>query len=209
MFTGIVQEVGSVGAVSAKKLTIAAAKTLAGLELGGSVAVNGVCLTVTAFDARTFTVDVMPETLRLTNLGRLRPGQPVNLERPLPLGGEVGGHLVQGHIDATGRVAAVTPEGEAVRMRFSAPPELMRYIVARGFVAVDGVSLTVTERDARSFGVSIVGFTGANTLLAERKIGDSVNLEADIIGKYVEALSRTPAGGLTAAFLAEHGFAVN
>lgn len=209
MFTGIVQEVGTVRAVTGQKLTIAAGKITAGLERGGSIAVNGVCLTVTEGDNRTFTVEVMPETLRLTNLGALRPGQPVNLERPLPLGGEVGGHLVQGHIDGTGRVAAITKEGEALRLRFTAPAALMRYIVDKGFVAVDGVSLTVTDRDAQSFGVSVVGFTRENTILASRKIGDAVNLEVDIIGKYVAAFSRAEPGGLTAAFLEEHGFAVN
>ncbi len=209
MFTGIVQEVGTVRAVTGQKLTIAAGKITAGLELGGSIAVNGVCLTVTEGDDRTFTVEVMPETLRQTNLGALRPGEAVNLERPLPLGGEVGGHLVQGHIDGTGRVAAITKEGEALRMHFTAPSEIMGYIVDKGFVAVDGVSLTVTERDAESFGVAVVGFTRANTILASRKIGDTVNLEVDIIGKYVAALSRAESGGLTAAFLEEHGFAVN
>jgi riboflavin synthase len=209
VFTGIVQEVGVVSAMTGKKLVIAAGKTIAGLESGGSIAVNGICLTVTEFDNRTFTVEVMPETRQLTNLGALRPGDGVNLERPLALGGELGGHLVQGHIDGTGRVAAITKEGEAVRMRFTAPAALMRYIVDKGFVAVDGVSLTVTERDTQSFGVSVVGFTRENTILASRKTGDTVNLEVDIIGKYVASLGRPEPGGLTAAFLEEHGFAIN
>jgi len=209
VFTGIVQEVGVVSAVTGRKLVIAADKAIAGLEPGGSIAVNGICLTVTGFDSRTFTVEVMPETLQLTNLGALRPGDGVNLERPLALGGEVGGHLVQGHIDGTGRVTAMTREGEAVRMRFTAPAALMRYIVDKGFIAVDGVSLTVTDRDAGSFGVSIVGFTRQNTILASRKIGDAVNLEVDIVGKYAASFGQPESGGLTAAFLEEHGFAVN
>ena len=209
MFTGIVEEVGSIVSVTAGKLTVGAKETLKDLQFGGSIAVNGVCLTVTAFDEKSFSVDVMPETLKRTNLGLLHPGDRVNLERPLKLNGEIGGHLVQGHIDDTGRVVQVAKEGEAVLMRFQAEPEVMRYIVPKGFIAVDGTSLTVTTKDANTFGVSIVGFTREHTILADRKPGDIVNLEVDIIGKYVAELGKTPGTGLTAEFLREHGFMVN
>jgi riboflavin synthase len=209
LFTGIVAEVGSIVSVTTNKLTVGAKQTLQDLQLGGSIAVNGVCLTVTDFNDKTFSVDVMPETLKRTNLGLLHPGEKVNLERPLKLNGEIGGHLVQGHIDDTGRVVHVAKEGEAVLMRFQAEPEVMRYIVPKGFIAVDGTSLTVTTKEADTFGVSIVGFTREHTLLADRKPGDIVNLEVDIIGKYVAELAKAPASGITTEFLKEHGFMVN
>jgi riboflavin synthase len=209
VFTGIVQEVGSIISVTEGKLTVGAGEVLKEMQLGGSVAVNGACLTMTAFDVRSFTVDVMPETRRRTNLGRLRAGDRVNLERPMSLGGEMGGHLVQGHIDDVGRVASVTPEGGVLLMKFEAPPEVMRYIVPKGFIAVDGASLTVTGREAGAFSVSLVGYTRQNTVLGERRAGDAVNLEVDIIAKYVEQLGRPQGAGLTADFLREHGFAVS
>jgi riboflavin synthase len=209
MFTGIIEEVGSIASVPAGKLVIAADKVLKGLQPGGSIAVNGACQTVIDFDSRSFSVEVMPETLRRTNLGRLRTGDRVNLERPLALGGEVGGHLVQGHVDDTGRIASVTREGEAILMRFEASPEVMRFIVPKGFIAVDGTSLTVVDKDDNSFQVSIVGYTREHTILADKKTGDAVNLEVDIIGKYVAEFSRAQSGGITADFLQEHGFAVN
>jgi riboflavin synthase len=209
VFTGIVEEVGSIVSVSPSGLTVAADKALQGIQLGGSIAVNGACLTVTAFDSKSFSVNVMPETLQKTDLGLLKPGDKVNLERPMVLGGELGGHLVQGHVDGTGRVASVIPEGGAVRIRFEASPELMRYIVPKGFIAVDGVSLTITEKDTRSFGVSVVDFTRRNTILADKKVGDTVNLEMDIIGKYVAEFIKPQDNGVTAEFLQEHGFPVN
>jgi len=208
MFTGIIQEAGSVVSVTSGKLVVAASQVLQRMQAGGSIAVNGVCLTVTVFDGRSFTVDVMPETLDRTNLGLLRRGDKVNLERPLALGGELGGHLVQGHIDDTGKVAQITQEGESVLMRFQTKPELMRYIVPKGFIAVDGTSLTVTTKDNDSFGVSIVSYTRQHTILADKKMGDMVNLEVDIIGKYVAELQKPPSAGITAAFLQEHGFPV-
>lgn len=209
MFTGIIQEIGTVASLPSGGMVIKAGQILEGIEPGASVAVNGVCQTVTAFTDSSFSVDVMPETLQKTNLGKLRIGDRVNLERPLGLGGEIGGHLVQGHVDATGQVISVKKDGEAVIMRFQAPEELMPYIVAKGFIAVDGTSLTVVEKDETSFSVSIVGFTRDNTVLAERKVGDSVNLEVDIIGKYVVESTRAPSGGITAEFLQENGFPVN
>ena len=209
MFTGIVAGVGNVVSVTPEKLAISAGGVLAGLMPGGSIAVNGVCLTVTGLTNRSFSVDVMSETLKRTNLGLLRPGHGVNLERPLGLGGEVGGHLVQGHIDGTARIASIIPEGEALMMKFEASPELLRYIVDKGFIAVDGVSLTVVGKDSTSFRVSVVGFTRRHTILNDRKAGDTVNLELDIIGKYVAEFTRPAGPGLTAEFLKEHGFAVN
>jgi riboflavin synthase len=209
VFTGIVEEVGSVASVPAGSLVITASQILKGMQAGGSIAVNGVCLTVTSFDGRSFSAGVMPETLGRTNLGRLRRSDAVNLERPLRLGAEVGGHLVQGHVDNTGRLTSVVGEGEAVLLRVAAPPEVMRYIVPKGFIAVDGVSLTVTDRDAVSFRVSIVGYTRQHTILDSRRVSDIVNLEVDIIGKYVAEFSQRQDTGLTAAFLQEHGFPVN
>jgi riboflavin synthase len=209
LFTGIVTEVGSIVSVTASKLTISANQTLKDLQPGGSIAINGACLTVTDFDNKTFSVDVMPETLNRTNLGQLHVSDRVNLERPLKLNGEIGGHLVQGHIDDTGKVVQVEKVGESVLMRFQANPEVMRYIVPKGFIAVDGASLTVTTEEADTFGVSLVGYTLQHTILADRKPGDIVNLEADIIGKYVAELAKTPGTSITAEFLREHGFMVN
>ncbi len=209
MFTGIIEETGRVVSVPAGKLVIAASQVLEGMQSGGSIAVNGICLTVTDFTDKAFSVDVMPETLKCTNLGRLHTGDRVNLERPLGLGGEIGGHLVQGHIDDTGRLASITQEGEAVLMRFEASPEVMRYVVPKGFIAVDGTSLTVVDKDAASFSVSIVGYTRQHTSLADKKISDTVNLEVDIIGKYVAEFMKPQSTGITAEFLQEHGFAIN
>ena len=209
MFTGIVQEIGTIASLPTGGLVINAGQILEGIELGGSIAVNGVCQTVTEFTTTTFTVDVMPETLKKTNLGSLKIGDRVNLERPLGLGGEIGGHLVQGHVDSTGEVVSLNPEGAAIIMRFKAPEDLMPFIVVKGFIAVDGTSLTVVDKDAASFSVSIVSFTGENTILTDKRIGDKVNLEADIIGKYVAEFTLKPGSGLTMDFLQEHGFTVN
>jgi riboflavin synthase len=205
LFTGIVEEVGTVKSVSSGKLTVSASAVLEGTRLGDSVAVNGTCLTVSALDAGSFSVDVMPETLKRTNLGHLHPGSSVNLERALMVGGRVGGHLVQGHVDATGTVASLVSEGKAIIAKFAAPPEVLRYVVEKGFIAVDGVSLTVVGYDKSSFSVSLVGYTLKSTVLGSRKVGDQVNLEVDIIAKYVEKL-REGRGGVTLDFLSEHGF---
>jgi riboflavin synthase len=151
----------------------------------------------------------MPETSKRTNLGLLSAGDRVNLERSLALGGRLGGHLVQGHVDATGRVASVTWEGGAMIVRFEALPEVMRYVVEKGFIAVDGVSLTVVTRDTTSFRVSLVDYTRRHTILSSRQVGDIVNLEADIIAKYVEQLGQTRSTGITLDFLQEHGFLVS
>jgi len=205
LFTGIVEEVGTVKSIGSGKLTVSASAVLEGTRLGDSMAVNGACLTVSVKDATSFSVDVMPETLKRTNLGQLHPGSSVNLERALMVGGRVGGHLVQGHVDATGTVASLVSEGKAVIAKFAASLEVLRYVVDKGFIAVDGVSLTVVGYDKSSFSVSLVGYTLKNTVLGSRKVGDQVNLEVDIIAKYVEKL-REGRGGVTLDFLSEHGF---
>ena len=208
MFTGIIEEVGRVTLVQSGKLTIAADTVLKEMELGGSIAVNGVCLTINGFGANSFSVDLMPETLERSNLGLLAVGERVNLERPVVLGGRLGGHLVQGHIDATGRVAEVRWAGEAKLISFEAPPEVIGYLVEKGFVAVDGISLTVVARGANSFQVSVVDYTRQHTTLGDRRVGDLVNLEVDIIAKYVEQ-AQSGNTGITVDFLEEHGFLVS
>ncbi len=208
MFTGIVEEVGRVTLAQSGKLVISASHVLQGVELGGSITVNGVCLTVTSFNTNSLSVDIMLETLKRTNLGLLSAGDEVNLERPLTLEKPLGGHLVQGHIDDTGRVASIMWDGEAMLIRLEAPPEIMCYIVGKGFIAVDGVSLTVVTKDTSSFQVSVVDFTRKHTTLGSRRVGDLVNLEVDIIAKYVEQLSQPRRSGITVSFLQEHGFLV-
>jgi len=206
MFTGIVEVVGKVVSRGPGNLAITASQGLQGLEPGSSIAVNGVCLTITSLNTSSFSVDIMSETWQRSNLGMLSTGDKVNLERPLDLGGPLGGHLVQGHIDATGRVAAIRWDGEARMVRVEAPPEVMRYVVNKGFIAVDGISLTVVDKDASSFQVSIVDYTYQHTNLSNRKIGDLVNLEVDVIAKYVEQFSQAPRTSITVDFLQEHGF---
>ena len=208
MFTGIIEEIGKVISASYRSLVIAADEVLKGIELGGSITVNGACLTVTNFDATSFSVDITPETLERTNLGLLSAGDRVNLERPLALGGELGGHLVQGHVDATGRVASITWDGETMLIRFEASPEVMRYVVKKGFMAVDGVSLTVVTKNASSFQVSVVDYTRRHTTLGSRKVGDLVNMEVDVMAKYVEQFSQARDTGITIDLLQEHGFLV-
>jgi len=208
VFTGIIEEVGKVTSAQAGSLVIAASEVLTGMELGGSIAINGTCLTVTDFKANSFSVDVMPETLKRTNLGLLRAGDKVNLERPVTLGGQLGGHLVQGHVDDTGKVASVVWDGEAMLLRFEAPPEVMRFTVLKGFIAVEGVSLTIVDKDTSSFWVAVVDYTRKHSTLGDKKMGDLVNLEVDIIAKYVEQLSQPRSTGITADFLEEHGFLV-
>jgi len=206
VFTGIIGEVGRVTSASSRSLIIAGSKVLRGIEPGGSIAVNGVCLTVTSFNTNSFSIDIMLETKGRTNLGLLSIGDRINLELPLAIGGQLGGHLVQGHVDATGRVASVARDGEAVLIKFEAPPEVMRYIVEKGFVAVDGVSLTVMTKDTSSFWVSVVDYTRTHTTLGDRQVGNMVNVEVDIIAKYVEQLSQPHLTGITTNFLQEHGF---
>jgi riboflavin synthase len=208
VFTGIVEEIGKIVSARPGKLSITAGKVLEDIAAGASIAVNGVCLTVTGFDNRSFSVEVMEETLSRTNLGLLKAGDGVNLERPLSLGGRLGGHLVQGHIDDTGKVISAIPRGESILAGFEAPPRLMAYIVEKGFIAVDGVSLTVVSKDSNYFQVSLVDYTRQHTTLGSLRAGDRVNLEADIIAKYVEQFSQSRSSGITVDFLEEHGFLV-
>jgi riboflavin synthase len=206
MFTGIVEEIGVTGSANDDTLRISVRRVQAGLKLGDSVAVNGVCLTVSHVSGSDLIVDIMPETLRRSNLGALGKGARVNVERALSLGSRLGGHLVQGHVDATGRITALTPEGHALIMAVSAPTQIARYLVEKAFIAIDGVSLTIAACEHQLLKVSLVGFTLHNTTFSEKKIGDSVNLEVDIIAKYIEHFSGSKNSGLTMAMLNDHGF---
>lgn len=188
MFTGIVEEVGRVVEASPGVLVIEADTVLEGTQLGHSIAVNGVDLTVTAIDGRRLSFNLMPETYRRSNLGELKPGDAVNLERATRLGEPMGGHLVRGVVEGIGRLISLTPEQDAVLARYSAPPDLLRYIVVKGPVTVDGVSLTVIAKDDSSFTVSLVSYTQEHTNLTRRQPEDTVNLETDIIARYVEQL---------------------
>jgi len=206
MFTGIIEEIGIVKETSRGRLAFEAHKVLEGLKMGDSIAVNGVCLTVVSLENHSFSVNVMPETLRCTNLSRLHYGDQVNLERALVLGGRLGGHLVLGHVDDTGEVMDVTSEEAAYIMRISAPAKLMPYMVDKGFIAVDGVSLTIVDLDDFSFVVSLVAYTMEHTVLGRKRPGDIINLETDIIAKYVENLKERRRQSLDFEFLREYGF---
>jgi len=186
MFTGIVEEIGTVKAINKSSLSVQAGMVLGGTKIGDSIAVNGACLTVISIDEVSFAVEIMPETRKLTNIGAMKIGDKVNLERALSAQGRFGGHFVQGHIDATGRVDSLSPEGEAVIATISAPPDALKYIVKKGFIAVNGVSLTVTDNNSEKFSVSLVTYTRKSTNLSMLKQGNTVNLEVDIIAKYIE-----------------------
>ena len=189
MFTGIVEEVGTVRVVVQGRLTIGGRKVMPSLEIGGSISVNGACLTVTTLDSDGFSVDVVPETLRRTNLGLLNPNSPVNLERPLRADGRMDGHIVQGHVDGTGTIGEITEDGEALMVRIDAPAQLARYVVEKGFIAVDGVSLTVVHCDEAGFSITVIPHTRDHTIFGSRSAGDAVNIEIDILAKYVERLT--------------------
>lgn len=213
MFTGIVEEMGTIedikrGSQSAV-LLIQCQKVLESTKIGDSIAVNGVCLTVTGMNAHGYTADVMAETLNRSSLGALARGSRVNLERAMPADGRFGGHIVAGHIDGTGTIQNIQRDETAVWYRISAQPELLRYIVEKGSITIDGISLTVARVTKTDFSVSVIPHTQANTVLSDRSPGDIVNLETDIIGKYVEKLlqPREDEQTLTMDFLAEHGFA--
>lgn len=190
MFTGIVEEKGriceSIGGTG--KLKIEGNIIFSDLKIGDSVCTNGVCLTAERIEGKTFTADVMPETLRRSNLGALRAGSFVNLERAMSADGRFGGHIVSGHIDGMGRLISVRNEGNAALVTIGAPDELMRYIVQKGSVAIDGISLTVAALYSDAFVVSVIPHTLQSTALGDRKTGSAVNIECDIIGKYVEKL---------------------
>lgn len=212
MFTGIIEEIGTVRQVAggaAGRLTVAAQTVLEGTRVGDSIAVNGICLTVTRLDGHSFTVDVMPQTLRQSNLGRLHVGSPVNLERAVLPTGRLGGHLVQGHADGVGQIVRTASEENALWVTVTAPAEIMRYIVPRAFIAVDGASLTVARVEAGRFAVSLIPHTQAHITLPQQPSGAAVNLEVDIVAKYVERLLQGGPGGQGVDWqhLAQHGFA--
>ncbi|MSQ26559.1 MAG: riboflavin synthase [Dehalococcoidia bacterium] len=187
MFTGIVEEVGQVVSLSGGRLAIGAATVLGGTKLGDSILVNGACLTVTTLESDAFWVDVVSETFRRTNLGDLSSGSRVNLERAAPVDGRLGGHIVQGHIEGTAEIVELRPDGADGLMVYYRPPsDLMRYIVGKGFIAVDGASLTVVGCDGQRFWVTLIPFTRLHTNLGERRSGDRVNIETDIVARYVE-----------------------
>lgn len=215
MFTGIVEEVGTVKSVALGsvigQISLKAAKVLEGTKIGDSIAVNGVCLTVTALSPDGFTADVMPETLRRSNLGSLRAGDKVDLERAMPADGRFGGHIVSGHIDGVGFITEQRREGNAVWVRIQTSPEILRLIVEKGSIAIDGISLTVAAVSSRDFQVSLIPHTADETILLGKRPGSCVNLENDILGKYVQKLmqpepSASPSGGLTLEFLEKNGF---
>ncbi len=188
MFTGIVEEVGTVRSVMPGKIVFNAKKVTWGTNLGDSVAVNGCDLTAVYIDEDGFTSNVIEETYKRTNLGDLKPGDPVNLERALTLAGRIGGHLLRGVIEHTGSIESFTPEEHSIVARFRAPPEILRYVIAKGPIAVNGVSLTVIDRDAEGFSVGLIPYTQQHTNLMSQRPGDRVNLESDIIARYVEQL---------------------
>ena len=220
MFTGIIEEMGTVSSIAEGSLsaviTIQASKVLEGSQTGDSIAVNGVCLTVTSIHGSFFTADVMAETLRRSSLGSLSKGSHVNLERAMPMNGRFGGHIVSGHIDGTGTVVSKVKEDNAVWVKINASQGILKYIVLKGSVAIDGTSLTVAGLDDSTFSVSVIPHTASETILLQKSTGDIVNLENDIIGKYIERLlsfqnnndyrdtGSSPA--LTVDFLLENGF---
>ncbi|OOS00542.1 riboflavin synthase [Haemophilus paracuniculus] len=214
MFTGIIEEVGKVSKIHKQGefavLTITGKRIFDDMKLGDSIAVNGVCLTVTEFGSNHFSADVMSETLKRTSLGDLQPNSPVNLERAMAANGRFGGHIVSGHIDGTGEISEITPAHNSTWYRIKTSPKLLRYIIEKGSITIDGISLTVVDVDQESFRVSIIPHTLAETNLGTKKVGSIVNLENDIIGKYVEQLlgkkDDQPTSNLSREFLAKAGF---
>ncbi|GMB07793.1 riboflavin synthase alpha chain [Thermolongibacillus altinsuensis] len=211
MFTGIIEEVGTVEQIKqtgeAMVFTIGARKVLEDVQLGDSIAVNGVCLTVTSFTDRSFTVDVMPETVKATSLRTLTRGAKVNLERAMAANGRFGGHFVSGHVDGIGEIVRKQPVANAVYYDIKVPRELRKYMILKGSVAVDGTSLTIFGLTDETFTISLIPHTREATILGEKKVGDIVNIECDIIGKYVEQfVSGKKEETITLDFLEKHGF---
>lgn len=192
MFTGIIEEIGKVKSIerhaNSIKLTVSAKKIMSDIHLGDSISTNGICLTVTTFTNDSFTVDVMPETMMTTNFKNLKVNDEVNLERALSVNARLGGHIVSGHIDGIGTIIKKYNDDKAIRMSFATSPSILELIVKKGSIAIDGISLTVTDVDSTSFSVSIIEHTQGETTLTSKKIGDTVNLENDVIGKYVQKL---------------------
>ena len=212
MFTGIIEEIGTVQSVKrgakSSQLTVKAVKVTADIHTGDSINTNGVCLTVTDFGKDFFTADVMPETMSRSTLGKLVPGSPVNLERALQLGGRLGGHFVSGHIDGPGRIENRWKDDNAEWFRIAPGREILRYMAVKGSVAIDGISLTVTGIDDSTFTVSVIPHTRHVTTLAGKKIGDAVNVECDMIAKYLERLINHGGGegSISLDFLTDKGF---
>jgi riboflavin synthase len=217
LFTGLIEELGVITSIKKNadgaNIIIGASTVLSDIKIGDSVAVNGPCLTVTAFNRDSFTVFAMPETINKSTLGSLATGEKVNLERAMTLGGRLGGHLVSGHIDTVVTLTRRNPQGGAIILDFEAPQSLMRYIVTKGSVALDGVSLTVVDTAESSFSVGLIPHTSAETTLGYLKIGSGINLEVDLIGKYVEKMLlprlESPGGKketLTMSLLQEKGY---
>ena len=217
MFTGIIEETGTVRSITSRSagtaICIHAEKVLEGTVVGDSIAVNGVCLTVTSLSDGAFTADVMPETVRLTSLARLYPGAKVNLERAMRPTGRLGGHIVSGHVDGCGRVDAIVPDGIAQRVTISLETPLLKYIARKGSVTLDGVSLTVVAADDRTFAVSLIPQTRSATTLGELRTGSIVNVEVDLLARYTERLLTASAlpkeekkSGLSLEWLQENGF---
>jgi riboflavin synthase len=213
MFTGIIEEMGIVARAQRIKqgydLTIRAKKVLEGTQLGDSIAVNGACLTVTRLSADAFSVGLSPETRSRTNLEHLREGQAVNLERSLTPTTRMGGHFVQGHVDGIGTVTAFRPDEDALWVTVRVPDALMRYIVPKGFIALDGVSLTVVDVTANSFTMTLVAYTQPHITLPKQQVGYKINIEVDVLGKYVEKIighRLAEQKGISPEFLAEHGY---
>lgn len=225
MFTGIIEEIGSLKSISkgaaSAVLHISCSQILSDVHQGDSIAVNGVCLTVTSFDKTGFTADVMHETLNRSSLGTLKPEDKVNLERAMPAGGRFGGHIVSGHIDGTGTISNIRKDDNAIWYTITCQDRLLRYIIEKGSIAIDGISLTVAAVTENSFSVSVIPHTLSKTILYRKKTGDIVNLENDCIGKYVERLltfsedsskgilkptGKTKESKITESFLLENGF---
>ncbi len=212
MFTGIIEEVGKIQSiergVNSAVLSVQVSEIMEDTHLGDSIAVNGVCLTVTSIYAKGFTADVMHETLNRSSLGKLKIGSPVNLERAMPANGRFGGHIVSGHIDGTGTISDIRKDDNAVWYTIKASLPILRHIIEKGSIAIDGISLTVARLYKDSFSVSIIPHTASMTTLFNRRVGDLVNLENDCIGKYVERLmgKESQNSNITAEYLAKHGF---
>lgn len=214
MFTGIVEEVGIVKGIKkgtdSAVLAIQAKKVLEDIHMGDSIAVNGVCLTVINFSGNEFCADVMHETLDRSSLREAKPGTAVNLERAMPVNGRFGGHIVAGHVDGTGVVTAIEKDDNAVWFTLRAEPSILRYIVEKGSIAIDGISLTVAKVNTQTFSVSLIPHTVSHTALADKRVGDRMNLENDIIGKYVEKLmlpqETKKTNSITKEFLLQNGF---
>ncbi len=215
MFTGLIEEIGIIEAIinenKSMKLSIKANKILENINIGDSISTNGICLTVTNFTKNSFTVDVMPETMRKTNLGKLKIGNFVNLERALKVSDRLGGHIVSGHIDGTGIIKAFKDEDNATWVTVETTREIIKYIIPKGSISIDGTSLTVVDVFENSFRVSLIPITKKDTILLMKKVGDELNLECDIVGKYIERFlnfnnDKKDKETIDMKFLMENGF---